>query len=229
MIARSSSVKASSAASVVVLLLSVKSPERQLSSYLIAVLGLLLLVEREVRGGMSRSAECTRRGSLSAHLGAGSRPPGWSCIYKDGSVFPHPGLAEVPHVQHMGTMNVSWAFTSPPSGMAMVGQPGGGPIKHLSGLGSRCLRPGLRTPLLNGGGPGGLSPRRGRRCGAPMVGSPSWQSGAGGRVPSPPRRGGTGPSLCLWVVLGCVAWCFFFSFLLSFCFFLFAGFGSSAP
>ena len=59
-----------------------------------------------------------------------------STIYKDGAVFPRPGLAEVPHVQHMGTMDVSWAFTSPPSGMAMVGQPGGGPIKHLSGLGA---------------------------------------------------------------------------------------------
>ena len=57
-------------------------------------------------------------------------------IYKDGAVFPRPGLAGVSHVQHMGTMNVSWAFTSPPSGMAMVGQPGGGPIKHLSGLGA---------------------------------------------------------------------------------------------
>ena len=55
--------------------------------------------------------------------------------YKDGAVFPRPGLAGVPHVQHMGTMNESWAATSPPSGMAMVGQPGGGPIKHLSGLG----------------------------------------------------------------------------------------------
>ena len=43
--------------------------------------------------------------------------------YKNGAVFPRPGLAEVPHVQHMGTMNESWAFTSPPSGVAMVGQP----------------------------------------------------------------------------------------------------------
>ena len=57
-------------------------------------------------------------------------------IYKDGAVFPRPGLAEVPHVQHMGTMNESWAPASPPSGMAMVGQPGGGPTKHLSGLGA---------------------------------------------------------------------------------------------
>jgi len=57
-------------------------------------------------------------------------------IYKDGAVFPRPGLAGVPHVQHMGTMNESWAPASPPSGMAMVGQPGGGPTKHLSGLGA---------------------------------------------------------------------------------------------
>jgi hypothetical protein len=41
-------------------------------------------------------------------------------IYKDGAVFPRPGLAGVPHVQHMGTMNVSWAPASPPSSMAMV-------------------------------------------------------------------------------------------------------------
>ena len=35
-------------------------------------------------------------------------------MYEDGAVFPRPGSAEVPHVQHMGrTMSVSWAFTSP--------------------------------------------------------------------------------------------------------------------
>ena len=84
---------------------------------------------------------------------------------KDGSVFPRPGLAEVPHVQHMGTMNESWAFTSPPSGMAMVGQPGGGPIKHLSGLGAlvgfaRAFEPRSSTGAVRGS----LSPE----------GSPVW-------------------------------------------------------
>ena len=82
--------------------------------------------------------------------------------FKDGSVFPHPGLAEVPHVQHMGTMNVSWACASPPSSMAMVGQPGGGPINPLPdpGISSRAqstpctLRPATAPrPLGLGGRP----------------------------------------------------------------------------
>ena len=57
-------------------------------------------------------------------------------LYKDGAVFPRPGLAGVPHVQHMGTMNVSWARpASPPSGMAMVGQPGGAsPLLYQLGI-----------------------------------------------------------------------------------------------
>ena len=83
-------------------------------------------------------------------------------LYKDGSVFPRPGLAEVPHVQHMGTMNVSWAFTSPPSGMAMVGQPGGGPTKHLSGLGAlvgfaRAFEPRSSTGAVRGSLPEGVT------------------------------------------------------------------------
>jgi hypothetical protein len=55
-------------------------------------------------------------------------------------------LAGVPHVQHMGSMNASWAPASPPSSMAMVGQLGRGATKHLLGLGARWLRPGLLTP-----------------------------------------------------------------------------------
>jgi len=106
-------------------------------------------------------------------------------IYKDGAVFPRPGLAEVPHVQHMGTMDVSWAFTSPPSGMAMVGQPGGGPIKHLSGLGAvggfaRAFEPRSSTGAVRGS----LSPE-GSPVWGPYGGEPLL-AGARGRVPSPP-------------------------------------------
>ena len=106
-------------------------------------------------------------------------------MYKDGAVFPRPGLAEVPHVQHMGTMNVSWAFTSPPSGMAMVGQPGGGPIKHLSGLGAlvgfaRAFEPRSSTGAVRGS----LSPE-GSPVWGPYGGEPLL-AGARGRVPSPP-------------------------------------------
>ena len=110
---------------------------------------------------------------------------GQDSIYKDGAVFPRPGLAEVPHVQHMGTMNVSWAFTSPPSGMAMVGQPGGGPIKHLSGLGAlvgfaRAFEPRSSTGAVRGS----LSPE-GSPVWGPYGGEPLL-AGARGRVPSPP-------------------------------------------
>ena len=104
-------------------------------------------------------------------------------IYKDGAVFPRPGLARVPHVQHMGTMDESWARASPPSSMAMVGQLGGGSTKHLSGLGSRGLRPRAFEPRSSTG-----AVRGSLRCGAPMVGSPSWQ-GRGDESPRPPRRG----------------------------------------
>ena len=86
-------------------------------------------------------------------------------------------------------MNESWAATSPPSGMAMVGQPGGGPIKHLSGLGTRCLRPGLRTPLLNGGGPGGALSPGGSPVWGPYGGEPLLAVGGGGTAPSPPVGG----------------------------------------
>ena len=86
-------------------------------------------------------------------------------------------------------MDESWARASPPSSMAMVGQLGGGSTKHLSGLGSRGLRPRAFEPRSSTGAVrGGLSPRRGHRCGAPMVGSPSWQ-GRGDESPRPPRRG----------------------------------------
>ena len=106
------------------------------------------------------------------------------CIYKDGAVFPRPGLAEVPHVQHMGTMDVSWAFTSPPSGMAMVGQPGGGPIKHLSGLGAvggfaRAFEPRSSTGAVRGSLSG---------VGPLWWGAPP--GGGGGVRPRPPTSGG---------------------------------------
>ena len=106
-------------------------------------------------------------------------------IYKDGAVFPRPGLAGVPHVQHMGTMDVSWAATSPPSGMAMVGQPGGGPTKHLSGLGAlvgfaRAFEPRSSTGAVRGS----LSPE-GSPVWGPYGGEPLL-AGARGRVPSPP-------------------------------------------
>ena len=125
-------------------------------------------------------------------------------IYKDGAVFPRPGLARVPHVQHMGTMDVSWARASPPSSMAMVGQLGGGPTKHLSGLGAQVVSPGPSNPAPQRGRSGGLSPLGGRRCGAPMVGSSSWQ-GRGDGSPRPPRRGDRSILMSLWVVLGYVA------------------------
>ena len=48
--------------------------------------------------------------------------------------------------------------------------------------------PGPSNPAPQRGRSGGLSPRRGHRCGAPMVGSPSWQ-GRGDESPRPPRRG----------------------------------------
>ena len=118
-------------------------------------------------------------------------------IYKDGAVFPRPGLAGVPHVQHMGTMDVSWARASPPSSMAMVGQLGGGPTKHLSGLGAQVVSPGPSNPAPQRGRSGGLSPLGGRRCGAPMVGSSSWQ-GRGDGSPRPPRRGDRSFLMSLW-------------------------------
>ena len=104
------------------------------------------------------SRHCTRLFTASASLLVGKNV----CVYKDGAVFPRPGLAEVPHVQHMGTMDVSWAPTSPPSGMAMVGQPGGGPIKHLSGLGAlvgfaRAFEPRSSTGAVRGSLPGGVT------------------------------------------------------------------------
>ena len=75
-----------------------------------------------------------------------------------------------------------------PLGHGYGGPAGRGGDEASIGVGGISgLRPGLRTPLLNGGGPG-VSPRRGHRYGAPMVGSPSWQ-GRGDESPRPPRRG----------------------------------------
>ena len=50
------------------------------------------------------------------------------------------------------------------------------------------VSPGPSNPAPQRGRSGGLSPLGGRRCGAPMVGSPSWR-GRGDGSPRPPRRG----------------------------------------
>ena len=50
------------------------------------------------------------------------------------------------------------------------------------------VSPGPSNPAPQRGRSGGLSPLGGRRCGAPMVGSSSWQ-GRGDGSPRPPRRG----------------------------------------
>jgi hypothetical protein len=123
---------------------------------------------------------------------------------KDGAVFPRPGLARVPHVQHMGTMDESWARASPPSSMAMVGQLGGGSTKHLSGLGSRGLRPRAFEPRSSTG-----AVRGGSLPGGVTGVGPLWWGAPPGRgegtSPLAPHVGGTGPSLCSFSVApGCV-------------------------
>ena len=109
-------------------------------------------------------------------------------IYKDGAVFPRPGLAGVPHVQHMGTMDVSWAFTSPPPrAWLWWASRAEGRLSIYRGWGHRGLRPGLRTPLLNGGGPGVSLPAGVTGVGPLWWGAPPGRSR--GRVPkdlSPP-------------------------------------------
>ena len=87
-------------------------------------------------------------------------------------------------------MNVSWAFTSPPSGMAMVGQPGGGPIKHLSGLGSRCLRPRAFEPRSSTGAVrGGSLPGGVAGVGPLWWGAPPGSRGRRDGSPRPPSGG----------------------------------------
>ena len=101
-------------------------------------------------------------------------------------------------------MNASWARASPPSSMAMVGQLGGGSTKHLSGLGSRGLRPRAFEPRSSTG-----AVRGGSLPGGVTGVGPLWWGAPPGRgegtSPLAPHVGGTGPSLCSFSVApGCV-------------------------
>ena len=87
--------------------------------------------------------------------------------------------------------------------MAMVGQPGGGPIKHLSGLGAlvgfaRAFEPRSSTGAVRGSLPGGVT----------GVGPLWWGAPPGrgeGTSPLAPHIGGTGPSsFSFSVAPGCV-------------------------
>jgi len=81
-----------------------------------------------------------------------------------------------------------------------------GRLSIYRGWGHRGLRPGLRTPLLNGGGPGVSLPG-----GVTGVGPLWWGAPPGrgeGTGPLAPHVGGTGPSLCSFSVApGCVVRC----------------------
>ena len=101
-------------------------------------------------------------------------------------------------------MDESWARASPPSSMAMVGQLGGGSTKHLSGLGSRGLRPRAFEPRSSTG-----AVRGGSLPGGVTGVGPLWWGAPPGRgegtSPLAPHVGGTGPSLCSFSVApGCV-------------------------
>ena len=110
-------------------------------------------------------------------------------IYKDGAVFPRPGLAGVPHVQHMGTMNES-RIMAQGSCIAPLGHGYGGPAGRgadeasigVGGIGglARAFEPRSSTGAVRGS----LSPE-GSPVWGPYGGEPLL-AGARGRVPSPP-------------------------------------------
>ena len=80
----------------------------------------------------------------------------------------------------------------------------GGRRSIYRGWGHRWFRPDLRTPLLNGGGPGVSLP-----WGVAGVGPLWWGAppgGGEGTGPPAPHVGGTGPSLCPCIVPGCAVW-----------------------
>ena len=91
-----------------------------------------------------------------------------------------------------------------PLGHGYGGPAGRGADEASIGVGGISgLRPGLRTPLLNGGGPGVSLPG-----GVTGVGPLWWGAPPGrgeGTSPLAPHVGGTGPSLCSFSVApGCV-------------------------